>query len=202
MGKPTYFLLFYIISWVNNPLTWLIYNSRSVHFTESLPYISQNCGLWAPKILRGPSATQQCPNTIIVTHPESLGWFDNLRAEVRQQFLCFVGTCSKLIRHLLYLFNVCHRHISLCRSFWPRCIFHLHVCHLVLNGNGNHECLIYPRLETFFNHYFLVGNINLYFQSLGLLHLGQALCNHNHLHGPCDIIIGLLELSCLGFQSL
>ncbi len=72
-----------------------------------------------------------------------------------------------------------------------------------LDFGSDQEGFLKPKLNARFKHcFFLVRNIHLYLESLGLLHLGQALCNHNHLRGPSDIIIGLLELSCLGFQSL
>ncbi|MCY6488409.1 hypothetical protein, partial [Actinobacillus pleuropneumoniae] len=60
-------------------------------------------------------------------------------------------------------------------------------------GGGNCECLIKPQLEMFFNHFFLLlGSVNLYLQSLGFPHLGQALRNSNRLRGSSNIIIGLL----------
>ena len=52
----------------------LILKSRASrpHFMEPLHYIDQNSGFKPQKHAMGGSAAQQAPNTIIVTHPESL----------------------------------------------------------------------------------------------------------------------------------
>ena len=140
----------------DNPLTWLI-KIRTPRISRSLYHtFTQNCGVWAPKLLRGASATHQSPNTIIVTLPESLGWCSNLHIEVIQQLLCFAYTCSKIFCHLLYLFYVSHWYISIIVSCLFGFIYFLHVCHLSLNGGGNLECFIKPRLDKFFNHCFLL----------------------------------------------
>ena len=80
----TYFLLFYIISWVDNPLTQP-FTFRTPHISE---FYNITYRILAPKLLHETSATQQSPNTIIVTRPESLvgvarciplaSWFNSL----------------------------------------------------------------------------------------------------------------------------
>lgn len=67
----TYFLYFYIISWADNPLTWL-FTFRVAHISEIYTIFTLTSRLLDPKMLRGTSATQYSPNKILVTHPESL----------------------------------------------------------------------------------------------------------------------------------
>ena len=94
MGRPIHSILNYIIL----VQTTLESCTSRPQFAGSLHYINKNSGFTPQKHAMGGSATQQAPNTIIVTHLESLYWCGDFGTKPLQ----LVSYCSEVRGALFY----------------------------------------------------------------------------------------------------
>lgn len=78
----------------------------------------------------------------------------------------------------------------------PFHIYMLHLGQLPLDHDGDRECFFERGLDACFKPYFfLASGVHLFFQILGFPNLGQSLGKGDHLRGPPNIVIGLMQFT-------
>ena len=189
----------YIKKWGRTTL-WLYYKfARYAHNSRRFyKILGQNLGFKPQNMPWGDSMPNKPLTQTSWLALESLCQRRDLHAESLQLYLNYCKVNNALGDCLLDCLDALFRYHGVGTTSLRMCLCPLHLCKLAFNCWCDGEGLIDPRLNAHLQDCFFVPCLfHLFFQCFGLLHSCEPLSEGHRLCSSFDIVILLLEFSCL-----